>query len=50
MKTLSNLTLNYENMIQNQYVLLKIIIKLLETITKPEFNDYQIQNIQNLFN
>ena len=49
-KTLSNLTLNYENMIQNQYVLLKIIIKLLETITKPEFNDYQIQNIQNLFN
>ena len=43
-KTLSNLTLNYENMIQNQYVLLKIIIELLETITTGDEN-YQIQNI-----
>ena len=39
-KTLNNLTANYENMIQNQYVLLKIIDQLLERITTDE---YQLQ-------
>ena len=44
-KTLSNLTQNYENMIQNQYVLLKIILELLEKITDTKSLDYQIQNV-----
>ena len=40
-KTLNNLTSNYENMIQNQYVLLKIINELLEKTVSD--SDYQLQ-------
>ena len=39
-KTLNNVTSNYENMIQNQFVLLKIIHSLLDTL-----DDYQIQKL-----
>lgn len=41
-KTLNNLTSNYENMIQNQYSLLKIIDELLK---KSISDDYQLQII-----
>ena len=39
-KTLNNVTSNYENMIQNQFVLLKIIHSLLDNL-----DDYQIQKL-----
>ena len=44
-KTLMTLNLNYENMIQNQYILLKIIIELLEKISNDNLKNYQIQNL-----
>ena len=44
-KTLNNLTSNYENMIQNQYVLLDIISKLLKDLKdKPYQNQGVIEN------
>lgn len=45
--TLSTLNLNNENMIQNQYVLLKIVDKMLEKLVNPDDNTYQIQNFPN---